>query len=285
MEKLDIERWVEAIPEQRPFRRAVHTILIAIAGNPDLQTNMIMKGGILLALNYESTRFTKDVDFSTTTKTKDFDLDRFKKSFESALLITVEKLDYGLDCRVQSFRQHPPGDDKKFPTIQMTVGYADKSDTNAHRRLIAKKSPQVVRIDYSLNEPIGKVELFEVNNDLTIQIYNFEELVAEKFRALLQQEVRNRIRPQDIYDLHFLLTDHPLKDDNITKISVLKSLKIKSAARDLLVEKASMRNPEIIRRSEADYRHLNSQIENPLPPFDEIYATVQTYYEGLPWDN
>ena len=58
---------------------------------------MILKGGILLALGYESTRFTKDIDFSTATKTKDFDVDQYVAQFESALFDAVEKLDYGLD--------------------------------------------------------------------------------------------------------------------------------------------------------------------------------------------
>lgn len=139
MEKFNIREWVDENPAQRPFRQAVHTILTAISGNPDLQTNMIMKGGILLALGYKSTRFTRDIDFSTATKAKDFDIDHFMAQFESALLGAVEQLDYGLGCLVQSWRQNPPGEDKTFPTIQMKVGYAEKRNSNAHKRLMAKK--------------------------------------------------------------------------------------------------------------------------------------------------
>ncbi len=284
MEKIDIRQWVDENSEQRPFRQAVHTILTAISGNSDLQTDMIMKGGILLALSYESTRFTKDIDFSTATKTKDFDADRFRAQFEGALLGAVEQLEYGLDCLMQSCRQEPPGEDRTFPTIQMKVGYADKGNARAHRRLMAKNSSQVVQVDYSLNEPTGDTELFEIEDGKSIRTYSFHDLVGEKFRAHLQQEVRNRIRRQDVYDLYFLLNNYPLKDDALTKLQILKSLKEKAAARDLAVDRESMQNPEIIRRSEAEYHQLKAEIEGELPPFNEVYAAVSAYYEELPWD-
>lgn len=282
MEQFDIRRWVYKSPEQRPFRQAVHTILMAISGTPTLQNSMIMKGAILLALGYESTRFTKDIDFSTATKRKDFDVDGFRSQFETALVRAVEQLDYGLDCRMQGFQQKPPGEDKAFPTLKLKVGYADKSDVRAHKRLRAGNSPHVVEVDYSLNEPPGDTVLYEIEAGKSIQTYSFHNLVGEKFRALLQQEVRNRIRRQDSYDLYFLLGDRS-KGDAHVKEQILSSLKEKAAARQLEVNRDSMRNPAIRRRSQADYRNLESEIEGALPPFDEAYETVMAYYEGLPW--
>ena len=284
MERFNIGEWVDEDPEQRPFRQAVHTVLTAISGSSQLQTSMIMKGGILLALGYESSRFTKDIDFSTTMKLRDFDLDEFRAEFERSLLRAIETLEYGLDCLVQSCRQQPPGADKTFPTIRIKVGYAHKNNAQAHRRLMAKNAPHVVHVDYSLNEPVGETELFEIEDGKSIRTYSFYDLVGEKFRALLQQEVRNRIRRQDIYDLHFLLSDHPLKDDAFAKLRILASLKEKSAARDLAVTKESLRNPEIMRRSRADYSSLQAEIEGELPPFDKIYDAVKAYYEKLPWE-
>ena len=54
MQQPDIKEWINLAPDItiRRFRQAVHTILAAIAGSPALQTNMIMKGGVLLALGY-----------------------------------------------------------------------------------------------------------------------------------------------------------------------------------------------------------------------------------------
>lgn len=45
-----------------------------------------------------------------------------------------------------------------------------------------------------------------------------------------------------------------------------------------------MANPNIIKRSKAEYDNLISEISGDLPPFDQAYASVKDYYESLPWD-
>ena len=37
MDKIAIREWVEQNPDYRPFRQAVHIILTAVSGAPDLQ--------------------------------------------------------------------------------------------------------------------------------------------------------------------------------------------------------------------------------------------------------
>ena len=67
MNEVDIERWVADAPiHQRGFREAVHIILDSIGHSRNLQARMVMKGGLLLAIRYDSSRFTRDLDFSTT---------------------------------------------------------------------------------------------------------------------------------------------------------------------------------------------------------------------------
>jgi hypothetical protein len=51
----------QAPNDQRELRQAVHTVLAAIAHDTQLRADMIMKGGILLAVRYQSVRFTKDI--------------------------------------------------------------------------------------------------------------------------------------------------------------------------------------------------------------------------------
>jgi predicted nucleotidyltransferase component of viral defense system len=283
LQQFDIKEWVNQNPDYQTFRQAVHTILTAIAGTPILQTSMIMKGGVLLALSYNSPRYTKDIDFSTATKRSDFDLDNFRRQLEESLLDTVETLEYGLDCRVQSCTHHPKSEDSTYPTVQVSIGYAYKGRP-AHKRLKAGKAPDVIRIDYSLNEPVEEAELFELEEGSIISIYSFVEMVAEKFRALLQQEVRDRIRRQDIYDLHYVLSDYPLRNDTKTKARILERLLEKSRIRDLQIDLASMSNPEIRRRSEEGYLKLIPEIEGNLPPFIEVYDLVEVFYRSLPWE-
>jgi predicted nucleotidyltransferase component of viral defense system len=282
LQKFDIKEWVHQNPDYTAFRQAVHTILTAIAGTPFLQTSMIMKGGVLLALSYNSPRFTKDIDFSTATRRPEFDLDEFRRHLDDSLINTVEALDYGLDCRIQSCVLSPKSEDATWPTIQVSIGYAYKGSP-AHKRLQSGIASQVVRIDYSLNEPVEETELFELEEGSIIHTYSFVEMVAEKFRALLQQEARNRVRRQDIYDLHYVLSDHPLRDDPATRARILERLVEKSRIRDLPVDPEAMSNPEIRRRSEAEYNNLAPEIEGELPRFAEVYDLVETFYRSLPW--
>ncbi len=184
---------------------------------------------------------------------------------------------------MQSCKQQPAGEGATFPTFKINVGYAYKGSGNAHKRLLSGHAPTVIRIDYSLNEPVEETDFFELDDGSRIQTYSLVEMVAEKFRALLQQEKRNRIRRQDIYDLHYVLSDHPLREDFVTKARILERLIAKAKSRNLVVSAESLSNPEIRRRSAAEYQTLADEIEGDLPPFDEVYGTVEIFYRSLPW--
>jgi len=282
LQKFDIREWVDQSSDYRSFRQAVHIILTAIAGTHHLQTNMIMKGGLLLALRYNSPRYTKDIDFSTATQRPDFDMALFRQQLEDSLVEAVETLGYGLDCRIQRCIQQPKSEDATFPTIQVSIGYAYKGST-AHKRLQKNKSSDVIQIDYSLNEPVEETDFYELEDGKIIHTYSLVEMVSEKFRALLQQEARNRIRRQDIYDLYYVLSDHPLRSDAQTKARILSRLREKARLRNLPVSQEAMSNPEIRRRSEAEYSKLSDEIEGVLPLFSDVYSMVEGFYRGLPW--
>ncbi len=245
---------------------------------------MILKGGILLGLAYASTRFTRDIDFSTDQTLQQIEPNELIDELDTALVEAVEALGYGIDCRVQGWKQKPPGEDKEFASLKISVGYADQNNLGAHRRLQNGKSPHAVKIDFSLNEPRGEPVAMELDHNQTIQTYSFHDLVAEKFRALLQQQQRKRFRRQDTYDLYGLLSEEKVSTDILIKAQILLSLKEKANARNLEVEKESMRNPEIARRSKAQYNLLEQEIQGELPKFDEAYGYIMNYYESLPWE-
>jgi len=69
MNEVEIEAWVAQAPQgQQGFREAVHTILDSIGHSKNLSAKMVMKGGLLLAIRYDSSRYTRDLDFSTRDK-------------------------------------------------------------------------------------------------------------------------------------------------------------------------------------------------------------------------
>jgi predicted nucleotidyltransferase component of viral defense system len=285
MTKYDIASWVEQEnnPRNRSFREAVHTILIAIANNKNLHADMIMKGGILLALRYESQRYTTDLDFSTSKTIEQFNKDKFFTEFEKSLLSATEQLDYGLDCRLQSHRINPPSAKASFPTLKLKIGYAYKNNDRDHRRLLKKRSINVVEIDLSFNEFNQEIEIMNLTGGGDIPIYSFTDLIAEKFRAILQQEIRNRYRRQDIYDLYHLLNKVPVYEHKKKKI--LNSLLKKSSTRKLKIEKKSMRKGEIVTRTQKEYDLLKQEILGDLPDFNKVYSFARDFYESLPWSN
>ena len=284
LQKFNIRDWVKADPDRLAFRQAVHTILIAISGTPFLQTSMIMKGGVLLTLAHNSSRYSQDIDFSTAVRLPEFDKETFRKALDEALALTVETLGYGLDCRIQGFEQNPKGEDASFPTIKTRIGYAYKNEAREHKRLLAGQSIKVIKLDYSLNEPVGNVDIFDLDEGNAIRVYGLIELVAEKFRALLQQESRKRVRGQDLYDLWHLFTVYPFLTSNADiQKQILDRLIEKSAIRSLTISVESMSDENIRRRTREGYGSLSSEAGEDLPPFEKLYGNIEAHFQSLPW--
>lgn len=283
-EEINVFEWTEkaADDSKKEFRQAVHIILSAIASDKTLNANMILKGGILLAIRYQSNRFTKDIDLSTEKKIGEIDPDRIVKELNKNLATTAEGFDYGLVCLIQGFEIKPANNpDATFPSMRINVGYAYKG-TAKHKRLLSKQSPTKVSIDYSFNEVVPNIENLEIGDDEKLYVYSLCDLIAEKIRSLLQQEVRDRYRRQDIFDLCLLL--EIIKDmDEIEKKKIHDSLLAKSNSRNIEPTSQSLENKELYRRAERDYLTLADEIEGELPDFAESYDVLSTFYKSLPW--
>ena len=281
----DLGHWVdcETDPRHREFREAVHTVLRAISISQNLRASMLMKGGILLAIRYQSSRYTRDIDFSTNAHYRDFDQDTFVDELSAALITAGTQLDYDLDCRVQTVKLQPANiPNPLFPTLKLSIGYAPKYDRARHRQLLAHRAVHVVHVDYSFNENTLETENISLSDGGDLIVYSFSDVVAEKYRAILQQDVRNRTRRQDAYDLYELFQHFPELSEQ-RKPKILESLRSKSASRDLPVNADSLANPAILTRSRKAYPQLQSEIRGDLPPFDHVFGTVRKFYESLPW--
>lgn len=284
IKEYDINEWVgEASTEANTeFREAVHTILSAIASDKNLKANMILKGGILLAIRYRSHRYTKDIDFSTERRLGgNITAASIRESLDSSLAQMVEVLDYDLDCRVQSSKLQPRDPESKYPSIKIKIGYAYKG-TPKHKRLEVLQSSDTISIDYSLNEATPNVESLTLAIDEGVLAYSLTDLIAEKYRSLLQQVVRNRARRQDVYDLNLLIGKLE-KVDEIEKTKILECLISKSNAREIDPDINSFDDPELKDRAQREYQTLEDEIDEELPDFEELFQTVHEFYRSLPW--
>lgn len=280
--EIDIEQWVAEAPREFLLaRQASHVILRAVASDERLRTSMIIKGGTLLGIRYGSTRATTDIDFSTEKKLSEIDLEVFEKTLNDAMDLVESSLNYGIKCKLQS-KKTEPNAQGTFPTIKMKVAYCLRSNASHMKRLDEKNSPLVIAIDYSFNEKSYNVEMLQFEDE-EIQAYDICDLLAEKLRSILQQEVRNRSREQDIYDVNYLLTTiYPLT--TVEKEKVHSSLIRKSQGKDIdyLLNANGIDDENIHRRSKEKYHLLEATVKE-LPDFDESYARVIDFFKSLPW--
>lgn len=279
-----LREWVERAPDarQRELRQAVHTILLAVARFRQAGLQAVIKGGILLAVEYDGDRYTKDVDFSTSARVSEIPPERFEDTLNAALAEAADRLDYGLDCRVQSRALMPSGEERSWPTLALKVGYAPISDERRLQRLARGQAVDVVAVEISYNEVITGSEWIELGDGVTIEASTLVDLVAEKFRAMLQQPIRNRVRRQDAYDLYCLLQSHG-EALRAQAGSVRRALAAKCEGRGVEPRLESLRDPEVERRSRAEYPQLAREIGRELPPFEEVFGRVREYYEGMGW--
>lgn len=285
IEELDLAAWAErAPPEQRGFREAVHIVLMAISTSAALSSRMVMKGGLLLAIRYDSTRFTKDADFSTRELYAPGAETALLAELDQQLVIVNDRLPYDTMCRRQRTEIRPKRADALYPTLTLCIGYAPRSNPKALQRLMHGQMPTVVEIDYSYNEAVLDVDVLALRNGEQLQAYSLLNLLAEKLRSLLQQPERHRNRRQDVYDLNLLLAGCDPMDPN-EKRHLLELIKHTCAERRITATRDSMDHPLVREMAEKDYGGLAQEVDGELTPFDVAYTSVQRFYASLPWDH
>jgi hypothetical protein len=247
-----------------------------------LRTQMVMKGGMLMAIKYDSTRFTKDADFSTRDKYAKGDEAALLAELDAQLTLVNEQFPYDVMCRRQKAEMRPPRADANFPTLGLSIGYAPRSKPRELQRLIGGQAPTVVEIDYSYNEAVLDVEVLRLTDGNCLLAYSQLNLMAEKYRSLLQQPTRRRNRRQDVYDLALLLHGSNRLDAG-EQARLLDCLLTSAKARDIKPDRQSLRDPAVRTMAAVGYETLQPEVEDALAPFEIAYQTVLDFYEGLPW--
>jgi predicted nucleotidyltransferase component of viral defense system len=115
-----------------------------------------------------------------------------------------------------------------------------------------------------------------------ILVYSLNDLVAEKFRALLQQVTRDRYRRQDVFDLYYLICHADVA--NIPKDLLLQTFIEKCESRGIKPNQGSLEDDEVRRRASSEWETLAREVEN-LPDFDTAYSEVIELYRSLPWND
>lgn len=207
---IDIDEWVEAVRYDPPRHRERQATQILLAATHLLipHAGMALKGGILMSVRYGSPRQTGDVDFSFLVEPDSFpEPERFRLSLDQALNEAALNLGYvDLWFQTRNPKERPRSiRENTFPALEFKIGYA-KRGSPQQARLEKGQSGPLLSVDASFREPIFSLEtVIFPNSNMSFHAYSLVDLIAEKYRALLQQSQRRRSCREDVYDIAFLV--------------------------------------------------------------------------------
>lgn len=283
---VDVRAWVEAArsnPAQYRDRQVTEIVLAAIGLAPSLNTNLVLKGGAVMALAFKSNRVTADVDFTSMAEPAGF-ADQVADDLNEILPQTAIRLGYpDLLCRVQTVRKMPKPlnfEEFDFPALLIRIGSAQRG-TGEEKRLEVGRATRVLDIEISFRDQVYAFqELNLTGPGVAVRAFTLHEIIAEKLRALLQQPIRKRNRRQDVYDIAYLVETNELSDED--RRNILETLIEKCRTRGIEATPDSMDDPEVRRRAEVDWSTLALELDD-LPPFDERFDMMRELYLSLPW--
>lgn len=284
---VDVDAWVDSAvdnPAEQRVRRIMKVILFAISDSSTLRDKMVIKGAVLLALQYGSTRHTRDVDFSTSSRVQHEDTDAIIAELDRALAQATRTVDSEVFCRVQSNEIKPPRADASFPTLRIKIGYAIQGEKSYRRMVQGGQSAETVIVDISFNETTCIASKIVLDGEHQLIAYSLYDQVAEKYRALVQQtgERPDRVRRQDIYDIYRIIEKGYLSSTT-EKRTLLETMARKFAARDVPLSRKVIDEPEIKERAGRQYDRLKDEIDEDLPNFEHVFGVVRDFYLSLPW--
>jgi len=275
---VDVAAWADsaADPVGSRQRQATHILLAAIARLRPSYT-LHLKGGLLLGLVYDSPRMTADIDLTARFPPRRGIDAEIEAMLNGILPETAAMLGYvGTQVRVNRVGIRPKkyaADIEKasFPALRITVRHA-----------FGRRPEGMVSVDVSFNEPeTGSADILDIGDGIELHAYSSVEVIAEKYRALLEQASRRRRRRQDVYDLDFLLAR--LVIDDSRKVGILDALVGKCRARGIVPAIDSLDDPEIRERASAEWDSIGLETGS-LPDFDHCFRNVRRFYRELPWD-
>jgi hypothetical protein len=283
--EINVAGWVErakADPIAYRQRQTVEVTLNAIAMTAALNEKLFLKGGILMGLAYDSPRQTADVDLTTLFKAGPEIDAQIAELMNAAFPRAAARLGYvDLIAKVHSIKRMPKRifEDAEFPALKIKVAFAVRG-TKQEKALEEGLAPGVIDVDISFNEPLRQLQILELTGGQELKAYSLVDLMAEKYRAMLQQKERDRNRRQDVYDLNRLIESEKIDDGS--RAQLLDAFIEKCRSRHIEPTAQSLDDPEIKTRSGKEWETIELEVGK-LPKFEDCYATVSEFYRSLPW--
>jgi uncharacterized protein len=251
---------------------ALSYLLSAIYQVPYLKNFLVLKGGTALKKAYfKEYRFSEDLDFSSLPKSNDSEI---RIELNKAIIIMKQDLQkrgpFDIQSEPLTLREPHPGKQIAY-TIRVQFPY--------HREPICR-----LKVEITMDEPVllaaeSKPIIHEYAEDIktNIEVYQIAEIVAEKYRALLQSLARLRKKGwganrvcRDYYDLWWILTNANLSNVNLPSL-----LEEKSAVRNVKLDTIEMFFDEDL------YIVAKNEWKKLLIPFIPEQVALETVFSEL----
>lgn len=248
-------------------------VLHGIHNHPDLGKNWLFKGGTSLKkCFFETFRFSEDLDFTVSNQSH-LTVDFLRKSLQESVDSLAEET--GIEFSKDMF---------KFKVIEKDGGKLSAQGLiHYNGPLRRKQGVATIKLDLTSDEIIVlSAQRMRVHHPYTdepadgiwTQCYAFEEVIAEKIRALAQ-----RARPRDVYDVvHFFRNRNMIKNPQLVHNVLVKKCGYKKID---IPTFESIENHEKIDELEGQWANmLAHQLPN-LPPLESFWKDLAPFFEWL----
>ena len=248
-------------------------MLYGIHSHSDLRSKWLFKGGTSLKKCFlETFRFSEDLDF-TISDEKHLSIDFLNKTFHEVADIIHERTGINFDKGQFKFKIIDKENGKKSGQgkvhfngpLQRKRGFSTiKLDLTNDEIVVLKPVKKKVHHPYSDNPGPG----------ISINCYAFEEVIAEKIRALAQ-----RARPRDLYDvIHFFRNREMIENPQL----VYNILRKKCSFKYIQVpDFEAIRGHEKIDELESEWKNMLAHQLPSLPPVEHFWNDLGPFFNWL----
>ncbi len=248
-------------------------LLAGIAANPEIGQSWVFKGGTCLKKCYfETYRFSEDLDFTLTNPEhlgEEFLLETFSQI--AAWIYDNSGVEIPADTIRFDIYENPRGKN----SAQGRVGYRGpmqrRGDTPRIKLDLTDDEVLVL-------EPVMR-EVHHPYSDLPeegihVRSYGFEEVFAEKLRALAERE-----RPRDLYDVVHLYRREGINPD---RALIMNTLAAKCQFKGIAVPTIEILANQPARIDlEADWKNMLAHQLPVLPPFQQFWDELSDVFDWL----
>jgi len=272
-EILRLAKLLDLRPETVEKDYVLGWILYGIENKKDIFNSWVFKGGTSLKkCFFETYRFSEDLDY-TLTNPKHLDKAFLEKTFKEIAIWIYEES--GIEC---------PENSIQFEILEKENGKVSAQGKFGYRAHLGRKHNHTnIKLDLTNNEilvlePIER-DVHHPYSDrpqhgIKAKCYAFEEVIAEKIRALAQ-----RARPRDLYDvIHLyrnkaLITNHQLLYSVLTQKCRFKTIDVPTFD--------SIENHQKIDELKSEWENMLAHQLSILPNLDTFWSELPLFFEWL----